>query len=34
MKRFELDRGLPLTGEPGPKVIERLETISGRSLSR
>ncbi|MCX2722244.1 peptidoglycan-binding domain-containing protein [Roseibium salinum] len=34
IKRFELDRGLPLTGEPGPKVIERLETISGRSLSR
>ncbi len=33
IKRFELDRGLPLTGEPGPKVIERLEKISGRSLS-
>ncbi|WP_299816648.1 peptidoglycan-binding domain-containing protein [uncultured Roseibium sp.] len=33
IKRFELDRGLPLTGEPGAKVIERLEMISGRSLS-
>ncbi|POF31711.1 peptidoglycan-binding domain-containing protein [Roseibium marinum] len=33
IKRFELDRGLPLTGEPGAEVIERLEMISGRSLS-
>ncbi|WP_305988784.1 peptidoglycan-binding protein [Roseibium sp. MMSF_3544] len=33
IKRFELDRGLPLTGEPGPKTIENLEMISGRSLS-
>jgi len=33
IKRFELDRGLPLTGEPGPEVIKRLEMISGRSLS-
>lgn len=33
IKRFELDRGLPLTGEPGANVIERLEMISGRSLS-
>ncbi len=33
IKRFELDRGLPPTGEPGRKVIERLEMISGRALS-
>jgi len=33
IKRFELDHALPLTGEPGPKVIERLEMLSGRSLS-
>ncbi|MFN3251055.1 peptidoglycan-binding domain-containing protein [Roseibium album] len=33
IKRFELDRGLPLTGEPGSKTIENLEMISGRSLS-
>jgi hypothetical protein len=28
-----LDRGLPLTGELGAKMIERLEMISGRKLS-
>lgn len=33
IKRFELDNALPLTGEPGPKVIKRLEMLSGRSLS-
>ncbi|MES0882954.1 peptidoglycan-binding domain-containing protein [Roseibium sp. SCP14] len=33
IKRFELDRGLPLTGELGTKMIERLEMISGRKLS-
>ena len=33
IKRFELDRGLPLTGEPGSKTIENLERISGRGLS-
>lgn len=33
IKRFELDHALPLTGELGPKVIERLEMLSGRSLS-
>lgn len=33
IKRFELDRGLPLTGEPGPQTVERLEMISGRRLS-
>ncbi|TYC56474.1 peptidoglycan-binding protein [Rhodobacterales bacterium] len=33
IKRFELDNALPLTGEPGPRVIQRLEMLSGRSLS-
>lgn len=33
IKRFELDRGLPLTGEPGSQTIERLEMVSGLSLS-
>lgn len=33
IRRFEFDRGLPMTGEPGPKVIERLEMVSGRKLS-
>lgn len=33
IKRFELDRGLPLTGEPGSETIERLEMVSGLSLS-
>ncbi len=33
IKRFELDRGLPLTGEPGPDVVRHLEKVSGRSLS-
>jgi len=33
IKRFEFDRGLPMTGTPGPKVIERLEMVSGRKLS-
>ncbi|MEM5582282.1 peptidoglycan-binding domain-containing protein [Roseibium sp. AS2] len=33
IKRFEFDRGLPLTGDPGAKVIERLEMVSGLSLS-
>ena len=33
IKRFELDRGLPLTGEPGSETIERLEKVSGLSLS-
>jgi peptidoglycan hydrolase-like protein with peptidoglycan-binding domain len=33
IRRFEFDRGLPLTGEPGPTVIERLEMVSGRQLS-
>ncbi len=33
IRRFELDRGLPLTGEPGSETIERLEMVSGLSLS-
>lgn len=33
IKRFELDRGLPLTGEPGSETIERLEMVSGLSLA-
>lgn len=33
IRRFEFDRGLPMTGVPGPKVIERLEMVSGRRLS-
>jgi len=33
IRRFEFDRGLPLTGVPGAKVIERLEMVSGRKLS-
>lgn len=33
IRRFEFDRGLPMTGELGPKVIERLEMVSGRQLS-
>lgn len=33
IKRFELDRGLPLTGHLGPKTIRRLEALSGQSLS-
>jgi peptidoglycan hydrolase-like protein with peptidoglycan-binding domain len=34
IRRFEFDRGLPLTGEPGRKVVERLEMVSGLSFSR
>lgn len=33
LKRFELDRGLPLTGEPNSKTIERLEMVSGQKLA-
>jgi len=33
IRRFEFDRGLPMTGAPGLKVIERLEMVSGRNLS-
>ena len=33
LKRFELDRGLPITGVPNAKTIERLEMVSGQKLS-
>ncbi|MEJ8473923.1 peptidoglycan-binding domain-containing protein [Roseibium algae] len=33
IRRFELDRGLPITGDLGPKVIERLEMVSGSKLN-
>ncbi|MEP5398837.1 MAG: peptidoglycan-binding domain-containing protein [Roseibium sp.] len=33
LKRFELDRGLPLTGEPTPKTVDRLEMVSGQKLA-
>lgn len=33
IRRFELDRGLPLTGEPSPDVIQRLEKVSGQRIS-
>jgi peptidoglycan hydrolase-like protein with peptidoglycan-binding domain len=29
LRRFELDRGLPMTGEPNPQTLERLEMVSG-----
>lgn len=32
IRRFELDRGLPLTGMPSGKVIERLEMVSGETI--
>ncbi len=32
IQRFELDRGLPITGEPTAEVIARLEMISGRRI--
>ncbi|GGB50705.1 peptidoglycan-binding protein [Roseibium aquae] len=34
IRRFELDRGLPLTGLPSAPVIERLEMISGKKINR
>jgi peptidoglycan hydrolase-like protein with peptidoglycan-binding domain len=30
LKRFELDRGLPITGEANPQTLERLEMVSGQ----
>ncbi|GAA0772653.1 peptidoglycan-binding protein [Roseibium denhamense] len=33
IKRFEFDRGLPLTGAPGAKTIERLEMVSGQRIT-
>jgi peptidoglycan hydrolase-like protein with peptidoglycan-binding domain len=32
IKRFELDRGLPITGQLTPEVIARLEMISGQKI--
>ena len=32
IRRFELDRGLPITGELTPGVIERLEMVSGKKI--
>ncbi|MBO6757748.1 MAG: peptidoglycan-binding protein [Roseibium sp.] len=32
IKRFELDRGLPLTGQPSAAVVDRLEMVSGLSI--
>jgi len=33
IRRFQLDRGLALTGVPSPQVIERLEMVSGKKIS-
>ncbi|MTH97283.1 peptidoglycan-binding domain-containing protein [Roseibium sp. RKSG952] len=33
IQRFQLDRGLPITGEPTPDVIERLERVSGQTIT-
>ncbi|MEP2724270.1 peptidoglycan-binding domain-containing protein, partial [Roseibium sp.] len=32
IQRFELDRGLPITGELTPAVVERLEMVSGKRV--
>ncbi len=32
IQRFQLDRGLPITGELSPAVIERLEMVSGQKI--
>lgn len=34
IQRFELDRGLPITGEPSEGVISRLEMVSGQKVRR
>ncbi|WP_420414646.1 peptidoglycan-binding domain-containing protein [Roseibium sp.] len=34
LRRFELDRGLPETGEPNPETLERLEMVSGQRFDR
>lgn len=34
IQRFELDRGLPITGRPSEAVISRLEMVSGRKIRR
>lgn len=32
IQRFELDRGLPITGQPTPEVVARLEMVSGKMV--
>lgn len=32
IQRFELDRGLPITGRPTPQVVEWLEMVSGEKV--
>lgn len=34
IRRFELDRGLPVTGEAGERLYAELENMSGRKLGR
>ncbi len=34
LRRFELDRGLPMTGEPNSQTLERLEMVSGQRFER
>ncbi len=34
IRRFELDRGLPITGEIGERLFAELENMSGRKLGR
>lgn len=34
LRRFELDRGLPMTGQPTPQTLERLEMVSGQRFGR
>ena len=33
IRRFELDRGLPLSGEPSPEVVRHLEKVTGQRIS-
>ncbi|WP_209015186.1 peptidoglycan-binding protein [Roseibium limicola] len=33
IRRFELDRGLPLTGDPSDAVVARLELVSGKKVN-
>ncbi|MTI42650.1 hypothetical protein E1178_03430 [Roseibium hamelinense] len=33
IQRFQLDRGLPLTGLPTADVVERLEMVSGQNIT-
>lgn len=34
LRRFEADRGLPVTGEANPDTLERLEMVSGQRFDR